>query len=145
MNIQAKRIIAALIDQLIVLLGITIVGTFAILIGQAFNNGFDNYAFYMWSLYLLYNGFLVVYHALYEWGNKMTIGKKVMGLRVVVDEGEDTFKNHFIRNVLRLVDYLFIVGLVLIFIGDEKRIGDKISGLMVIEEEEYDEHKIIYK
>lgn len=70
-----------------------------------------------------------------------TLGKKVLGIRVVTDMGTaPSFFAIFLRNVLRMVDSLplvYIVGLITIFSNSRaKRLGDLAAGTMVVKREE---------
>jgi uncharacterized RDD family membrane protein YckC len=70
----------------------------------------------------------------------VTIGKRVVGIRVVASDGHrpGLYKG-FLRNVLRIVDslpVLNIVGVVLIILSKENaRFGDRIAGTRVIQKE----------
>jgi hypothetical protein len=76
------------------------------------------------------------YHLFQEWlWSGKTIGKILFGIRVVRDNGQAIgFWEAFGRNLLRVVDvYLSGIGLlVLLFNRDEKRLGDFLSGTIVI-------------
>ncbi|MDR6224356.1 RDD family protein [Desmospora profundinema] len=70
-----------------------------------------------------------------------TLGKKVLGIRVVTDMGTAPgFFAIFLRNVLRMVDslpFLYIVGLISVFSNTRaKRLGDLAAGTMVVKREE---------
>lgn len=81
-----------------------------------------------------------IYHIVLEaaWSGR-TIGKRIMGLRVVKDTGVPIgFVDALLRNLLRLVDALptfYTVGAVAIFISDRhKRLGDLAATTLVIKE-----------
>lgn len=70
-----------------------------------------------------------------------TLGKKVLGIRVVTDMGTAPgFFAIFLRNVLRVVDslpFLYMVGLISVFSSARaKRLGDLAAGTMVVKREE---------
>lgn len=66
-----------------------------------------------------------------------TPGKMLMGLRVVQDNGQPlTFLSSFLRNILRLIDFLpilYVIGILMIFLHSRhKRIGDLAAGTIVV-------------
>lgn len=68
-----------------------------------------------------------------------TVGKKVLGIKVVKEDGaECTLGASFLRNLLRVIDGLFYyaVGFLVMAISDKRqRIGDRIAGTVVAREE----------
>lgn len=79
-----------------------------------------------------------LYPVLFEtFWNGQTPGKKLLGLRVVQDNGSQiTFSASLIRNLLRVVDVLpfsYAGGMVCMFLNPQfRRCGDIISGSMVV-------------
>lgn len=74
----------------------------------------------------------------YFYGGK-TIGKKMLGLRAIQDNGHSlTLLSSFIRNLVRIIDMLpasYLVGMVMIFFHPvHKRLGDVVAGTIVIHE-----------
>jgi CAAX protease family protein len=68
-----------------------------------------------------------------KWG--YTLGKKVMGMRVVAQDGSKaTFGACSIRNLLRPVDYLLIGPLMISSTARNQRLGDKLGKTIVIAE-----------
>ncbi|MEH7526444.1 RDD family protein [Bacillus sp. JJ1503] len=68
-----------------------------------------------------------------------TIGKKVLGLRVIQENGHSiTLLSSFIRNFLRIIDSLpanYFLGMMMIFFHSKhKRIGDLVAGTLVVHE-----------
>ncbi|TCJ03413.1 RDD family protein [Cytobacillus praedii] len=68
-----------------------------------------------------------------------TIGKKLIGIRVIQDNGHSlTLLSSFIRNLLRIIDSLpanYFLGLIMIFFHSKhKRIGDLVAGTIVVHE-----------
>ncbi|WNS77464.1 RDD family protein [Bacillus sp. DTU_2020_1000418_1_SI_GHA_SEK_038] len=68
-----------------------------------------------------------------------TIGKKVLGLRVIQEDGHSiTLLSSFIRNFLRIIDSLpanYVLGMMMIFFHSKhKRIGDLVAGTIVVHE-----------
>ena len=78
----------------------------------------------------------LVYFTLLEGLMGQTIGKLITGIKVVKINGEPCdFKASFVRNILRIVDVIFvyIVGAVLIARSDKnQRFGDRIADTTVI-------------
>jgi uncharacterized RDD family membrane protein YckC len=73
------------------------------------------------------------------WMNGQTIGKRVLGIRVIHDRGgKASFSAVFLRNLLQLADLFpgfYFTGMIAIFLHrEEKRIGDMIAGTLVVAE-----------
>jgi uncharacterized RDD family membrane protein YckC len=86
--------------------------------------------------FLLYFG----YYALFEiiW-NGQTIGKRVVGIRVVKDSGRPLTPAESIgRNLMRIVDwlpFLYAIGIVsAVLTKENKRLGDLVAGSLVVRE-----------
>lgn len=90
--------------------------------------------------FLLFIGLGLLYFIVLEWQFGGTIGKLLLGIRVVNGNGRRiTLKQSAIRNVLRVVDAFpyvppYIAGLIFVA-GDERkrRLGDKVAGTVVIQ------------
>ncbi|MRG87482.1 RDD family protein [Salinibacillus xinjiangensis] len=68
-----------------------------------------------------------------------TVGKKLMGIRVIQDNGHSlTLLSSFIRNLLRIIDSLpanYLLGIIMIFFHSKhKRLGDLVGGTIVVHE-----------
>ncbi|MEH7355366.1 RDD family protein [Neobacillus drentensis] len=68
-----------------------------------------------------------------------TIGKKLIGIRVIQENGHSiTLLSSFIRNLIRLIDSLptaYFLGIIMIFFHPKhKRLGDLVAGTIVIHE-----------
>ncbi|TCS93894.1 RDD family protein [Hazenella coriacea] len=77
-----------------------------------------------------------------------TIGKKVMGVRVIMENGQTpTFLAVFLRNVLQLADLfpvMYLTGIITMFFNKkEKRLGDLVAGTMVVLEKKEKSDEII--
>ncbi|WP_248516743.1 RDD family protein [Salinarchaeum laminariae] len=77
------------------------------------------------------------YHALLEWRSGKTLGKYLVGIKVV--EEDDTslsLGSSLVRNLLRIVDWLplfYLLGIVLIAVSEERnRLGDRVGGTAVV-------------
>lgn len=83
---------------------------------------------------------ILVYFTLLEAAAGITLGKKIVGLRVVRMDGSPIgFRESIIRNVLRLVDGqpagTFLVAVILVVLTpDNQRLGDLAAKTMVVRE-----------
>lgn len=89
------------------------------------------------GLFLLNYGYFFVLE--FFWGGK-TIGKRIMGIRVIQDNGHSiTFFGALIRNLLRLIDSLpayNLLGILMIYFHSrKKRLGDLLAGTIVVYDE----------
>jgi len=145
------RFLAITIDEII--LGIVLRILFMLLKYGNFNfHNFYSYAshryinnFYglnVYGLTCLYLGYILcvatfTYYVLMEWKFGATIGKMMLGIKVVKCNGEPLdFKASLIRNTMRVIDSLpvaYIVGIISILNSDNKqRVGDRIAETVVI-------------
>lgn len=82
----------------------------------------------------------ILYFSLMEyWFKGQTIGKWILRLRVITDDGRHpSFSSIFLRNLLQLVDLLpgfYLLGLATMFVHPkEKRMGDLVAGTLVVQE-----------
>jgi hypothetical protein len=68
-----------------------------------------------------------------------TLGKKLMGIRVIQENGHSiTLLSSFIRNLLRIIDSLptayFLAIIMVFFHSKHKRLGDIVAGTIVVHE-----------
>jgi uncharacterized RDD family membrane protein YckC len=84
------------------------------------------------------------YFVLTEYFTGQTVGKRLLGLRLVADTGQSPgFWAVFLRNVLLLADLTLLLGLIFMwFHQKEKRIGDLAAGTMVIRERKKGERSL---
>ena len=87
--------------------------------------------FFIWLVIAL--GYYIVMEA----QSGATLGKRLIGLKVVKLEGGASLdlQASIVRNVLRLVDGLFfyLVGAIVVWTSDKKqRLGDKLAGTVVV-------------
>lgn len=128
------RAIAWLIDaiiRLLVLFGLTLA---SLTLGTL---GFGLWLIIYFLVFWLYPVFFEV------WRDGQTIGKRIMKLRVCMDNGMPIgVQASFIRNLLIIADFMpmaFFAGILsVLFNGQSKRIGDVVAGTMVV----YDETNI---
>lgn len=131
-----RRAVAVIIDAIII--GIVIGGIGGVLGGAMMSGSSDPTAaagslgMIQGILGLLGFLYLVVMEAL----TGQTIGKMVMGIRVVkVDGTPISWKESIIRNILRIIDGLlaYIVGAIFVWTSPMKqRLGDKAAGTIVV-------------
>lgn len=86
---------------------------------------------------VLWLGLAVGYHALLEWRYGKTIGKYLVGIRVVAADGAaPSLRASVVRNVLRLVDWLpgfYLVGIAALLASERKRrLGDRVAETAVV-------------
>ena len=79
----------------------------------------------------------IAYHALFEWWTGRTIGKVLVRIRVVSEDGSTpSIGASLARNVLRLVDWLpvfYVAGLArMAFSTNSRRLGDRLAGTTVV-------------
>jgi uncharacterized RDD family membrane protein YckC len=136
-----SRATAQIIDWLILgLLNFTIF-FISIKVNNSFLGDIGDFSNYIWAIVIILFFLLTWgYFAFYEFFNSgRTIGKWLMGIRVIQDNGQTiTFMSSFIRNLLRIVDFLpgmYFLGILMIFFHPKhKRIGDLVAGTIVIYE-----------
>ena len=133
-----SRFVAQVVDLVVLLVVLAIVIAAAIALADL--TGLNQLAFLLGLLF----GFVIVVGYFWTlealWSGK-TLGKYVMGLRVVGDLGQPlTFTAASIRNLVRIVDFLpffYGLGLVVLFInGRGKRLGDLAAGTIVVRDRE---------
>jgi uncharacterized RDD family membrane protein YckC len=134
----ALRFVAVLLDAVLVFLPLGIV--VGLLSGGGYSERGDGYADAgvivggnaIWALLALGLGYYIVCEALVG----MTVGKRLVGIRVVAEDGEHAgLGPAVIRNLLRLVDGLFfyLVGAVFALTSPRgQRLGDRAAGTLVV-------------
>lgn len=132
------RFVAVLLDAVIVLFPLAIV--VGLLAGGGFRESGDGYASVgvevggnaFWALLALGLGYYVVCEAL----TGMTVGKRMVGIRVVDENGEHlSLVAAVVRNVLRLVDsfFFYLVGAIFALTSPlGQRLGDRVAGTVVV-------------
>jgi uncharacterized RDD family membrane protein YckC len=124
------RAVAAIIDTaLLFVVGYLI----ALATGGTSEGGFllQGVPFFIWLAIAL------AYYIVMEARSGATLGKRVIGLKVVKLEGGAPldWQASIARNVLRLIDGLFfyLVGAIVVWTSDKKqRLGDKVAGTVVV-------------
>ncbi|UPM44381.1 RDD family protein [Halocatena salina] len=128
-NVIGARIVAAFIDILIA----AVLGSIgALLIGGLLES--------IILLVLLYVLIPVLYFIGLEAQYGQTLGKRLLGLVVVKENGTPcTFSSAVLRNVLRIIDQLpafYLLGIIFMLLTDRsQRIGDSAGGTVVVRTE----------
>lgn len=123
------RAVAIIIDTIILM----IVGwVVALLFGGATASGFQLSGGPALLLFLI----AIAYYIVMEAQKGATIGKLILGLRVVMEDGSAIdWRASVVRNLLRIIDGLFIylVGAILVWTSDKKqRLGDRLANTIVV-------------
>ncbi len=133
-----RRIIATLLDTaILVALGVITVAALSLPMTPTASVNFSDYGWLAsQSVFLL---IFIIYFSTLEWLTGQTIGKKLIGIRVVGqgDYENPSFIAALVRNVLRYVDYipyLFPVIGVLLMLTTKKRqrLGDLVAKTYVV-------------
>lgn len=90
-------------------------------------------AIYLLVTFALYTGYFVFFEV--SWQGQ-TPGKRFAKIRVIRDDGRPVgLSQAILRTLLRPIDDLFFLGAVLIMLSkQEKRIGDRVAGTLVVQE-----------
>lgn len=134
-----SRASAMIVDQALLLLANIAVILF-VYFGMQVDVGAPSFLFALAILVLFITRWGYFFVCEYFFGGK-TVGKKLTGIRVVQENGHSiTLASSFIRNLLRIVDTLpsgYFVGIIMVFFHPRhKRLGDVVSGTIVVYERE---------
>ena len=124
-----RRAVAIIIDSiLLMILGWAL----ALVMGSTSGAGYnlEGAPALLWFLIAM------AYYVVMEVTSGGTIGKKVMGLKVVKADGGGaiSWQASIIRNLLRIVDGLFfyLVGAIVVWVSKGKRLGDMAAKTLVV-------------
>lgn len=135
-----SRAAAMIIDQIILnLVNIGLIVLFVLTVGNNF--WFltqDAWVLGLWLIILFVLNWSYFFVSEYFFNGK-TIGKNILGIRVIQENGHSiTFLSAIIRNLLRIIDMMpasYFLGIVLVFFNAKhKRLGDMAAGTIVIHE-----------
>ncbi|MGB8983141.1 MAG: RDD family protein [Anaerolineales bacterium] len=136
-----SRFVATLLDTILVFLLQAVVVIVAALIINAFGALSDELSAWVIAIFgliasLFYWGYYVFFEMLW---NGQSPGKRWVGLRVIRSDGTPiTLSESFIRNLVRMVDFLpaaYGVGIVTMFIDKQsRRLGDLAAGTLVVQD-----------
>ena len=139
-----QRIVAVIVDHIIVGIVTLIISLpfgFTAILMQAPSGMMDPFAFAsfwtMWSMVVLISLVLwIVYFTYFEGKDGQTLGKKMMGIKVVAESGKMDNRAAFIRNILRIIDglpFAYILGFIVAVASEKKqRIGDLAAKTLVV-------------
>jgi uncharacterized RDD family membrane protein YckC len=131
-NILGIRIIAGIIDVVVIIVVYTL---FALLFGENSSDG-GNFSTSLNGLpALLFGAATIGYYLALEARTGQTLGKKLMGIKVVALEGEMSWGKATIRTLLRIIDgfFFYLVAVICIAVSKKhQRIGDMAAGTVVV-------------
>ena len=127
-SLDNRRILAGLVDIVIVAAGTALLGVLVAVAGGSKWGPQMALVSLAWALY---------YYFALESGNGQTLGKKLMKLRVMRADGARTGMQEIaVRTALRIVDgmFLYLVGLVVMLVTGQRRqrLGDIAAGTVVM-------------
>jgi uncharacterized RDD family membrane protein YckC len=134
-----ERAIAAIIDQ--ILIGIVTGILIALGIGGAsfaLSTGNPAEAIAaVFTVMIITTVLWILYFTVLEGSSGQSLGKRVMHIRVVREDGAPMdMVTAFVRNLLRIIDYLptiYILGIIMILLSnDRQRIGDMAAKTVVV-------------
>lgn len=139
-NVLYRRITAAAIDIIIW----TVLYVIAVNIWGERNVTLDRHSEFVYSslgsLALLnFTILLFIYYVILEWKMKGTVGKRLLGLKVLTENGSRiSLLQSTMRNLCRIIDAFpyfipYLLGLTVLANNDKRqRLGDKIAGTVVV-------------
>jgi uncharacterized RDD family membrane protein YckC len=129
-KLDNRRVIAALIDLVVVGAGGAVILAAAGLLGESPSEIGA-------PLVLVMLGWALYYYFACESGSGQTLGKRVMNIRVLGTDGQPAgMREIALRTVLRVIDmqFLYLVGLIVMMATGERRgrLGDLAGGTMIV-------------
>jgi uncharacterized RDD family membrane protein YckC len=132
-NITGKRVLAAAID--VVVLAI-VFAVMSVLFGETETEGSSFEVNLDGGPALLFFLIVMLYYFVPEALTGQTLGKRIMGLRVVALDEPLTWGKVALRTVLRVIDGLpifYLAGMIAIAVSQkQQRIGDMVAGTRVV-------------
>jgi len=128
------RLLAWLMDMVLVVL-LVVVFSVAYAVARPFTGGYADAALGLATFSVL-SGYWILFE---YFGRGVTPGKRVLGLRVIGDQGLPlTLGQVVLRNLVRFVDLLpgpgTVAALVMVLHPQHKRLGDLVAGTLVIQQ-----------
>jgi uncharacterized RDD family membrane protein YckC len=131
-NVTGPRIVAGIIDVVVLIVFSFI---FSAIFGDADAEG-SSASFQLSGLpFILLVLASIAYYLVPEAMYGQTLGKKIMGLKVVAESGELSWGKVAIRTVLRIIDgfFFYLVAVILIAVSKKhQRLGDMAAGTLVV-------------
>jgi len=133
-----KRLVAQIFDLIVITVIFWFIGGLvAIIYGEGGFGGFQMTGTPALTANLTTLFLVFLYFTVLEARDGQTLGKKIIGIRVVNDDGSPmNLETSAVRNVLRIIDALgfYLIGAILIWTSSKKqRLGDMVAGTVVIE------------
>jgi uncharacterized RDD family membrane protein YckC len=130
-EIPFNRFVAAAIDD-----GLWFAAAFQILVRLP-SSMYEDHLATVGIILLVFAGLWLLYFGFAEWRWGQTVGKKVMGMRVLTQDGAKIgFGDALLRNVVRPLDYLIIGQVLIATTKRRRRLGDMLAGTVVVTERE---------
>ncbi|MFC7204288.1 RDD family protein [Haloferax namakaokahaiae] len=135
-DVLGARIIAQIVDTVVgSILGFGVFIVFGFIGGSVGDGGIITFLGFIAS----FATFVGYFFLLEGYWNGQTVGKRLVGIKVVKEDGSPCdLMSSFMRNLLRIIDGLFyyLVGFVVMAISDKRqRIGDRLAGTVVVREQ----------
>ncbi len=131
-----KRLIALIIDGLIIGVVVGIIAVLAFSSSFFFGGGFGFFGAFFGAFALVTGILLILYFPLMETNSGATLGKKVMGLKVVgKGGGNPTLGEAFIRNISKIYWLLLLLDVIVglaISKGYQQKYSDHLMGTSVV-------------
>jgi uncharacterized RDD family membrane protein YckC len=134
-TVNERRIVAGIVDVIALLV---ILALMTALFGESSSTESGGASFELSGLpFIVTVALWFLYYLVPEMLTAKTLGKKLLGLRVVSEDGTPYGPGKaFLRNLLRLVDglpVLYLLGVILVVVTPKhQRIGDMAAGTLVV-------------
>lgn len=128
-----RRLIAVAIDQFIILIVFFVIPTIALLVLGMRSENIPESADLLMRLFV--GGMYIAYGTFFEARTGQTLGKKILGIKVVQDNGQPCdLKSALLRNVAKIIDGILgiFVLLIIILTPKKQRIGDMLAKTIVV-------------
>lgn len=135
-----SRIIALVIDHFSIYLILAVISIFVgtgmvATISAGFWETVNGEQMLFWTYFVLAQIVSFAYFTFLEGSSGQTIGKRMVGIRVVTSKGRITYREAYLRTLGRFVDgFLFyLIGFLLIILTKKGlRLGDRMAGTRVV-------------
>lgn len=131
-----QRAMATIIDTVLMGLGYFAISAVGVALASATGSGRNLGDTVTYGAGCLVGGLWFAYFIVMEARSGATLGKKILGIRVVKEDGSPCgFGASLVRNTLRVIDGLFgyLLGAILIWVSDRnQRLGDRVANTVVV-------------